>query len=144
MRFQQAEAVAKQHKLSIVACGDVLVHDKSRQPLQDILTAIHHKTTVDQLGVLAEQNAERVLRPIASLRYLYPAELLVESTRIAETCKFSLDELRYEYPEEIVPPGYTRASYLHEQTWLLQKPSCLAYKNDLNFRDLVIAHSLGS
>ena len=118
LRFQQAEAVAKQHKLSIVACGDVLVHDKSRQPLQDILTAIHHKTTVDQLGVLAEQNAERVLRPIASLRYLYPAELLVESTRIAETCKFSLDELRYEYPEEIVPPGYTRASYLHEQTWL--------------------------
>jgi len=116
--FQHAEAVAKQNKLSLVACGDVVVHDKSRQPLQNILTAIHHKTTVDQLGALAEQNAERVLRPIASLRYLYPAELLVESTRIAETCKFSLEELRYKYPEGIVPPGYTRASYLHEQTWL--------------------------
>ena len=118
LNFQQAEVIARQYKIPIVACGDVLVHDKSRQPLQDILTAIHHKTTVDQLGQLAEQNAERVLRPIAALRHLYPAELLIESAQIADTCKFTLDELRYEYPEEIVPPGYTRASYLHEQTWL--------------------------
>ena len=118
LRFQHAETIAKQHKIPITACGDVLVHDKSRQPLQDILTAIHHKTTVDQLGPLAEQNAERVLRPVSALRHLYPAELLIESTQIAEICKFTLDELRYEYPEEIVPPGHTRASYLHEQTWL--------------------------
>ncbi len=118
LNFQHAEVIARQYKLRITACGDVLVHDKSRQPLQDILTAIHHKTTVDQLGPLAEQNAERVLRPISALRHLYPAELLIESTQIAAICKFTLDELRYEYPEEIVPPGYTRASYLHEQTWL--------------------------
>ena len=118
LNFQHAEVIARQYKIPIVACGNVLVHDKSRQPLQDILTAIHHKTTVDQLGQLAEQNAERVLRPIAALRHLYPAELLIESAQIADTCKFTLDELRYEYPEEIVPPGYTRASYLHEQTWL--------------------------
>lgn len=117
LRFQHAEAIARQYKLPITACGDVLVHDKSRQPLQDILTAIDHKTTVDQLGALAEQNAERVLRPIAALRHLYPAELLIASAQIAETCKFTLDELRYEYPEEIVPSGYTRTSYLHEQTW---------------------------
>ena len=116
--FQQAEVIARQYKLPIVACGDVLVHDKSRQSLQDILAAIHHKTTVDQLGSLAEQNAERVLRPISALRHLYPSELLMASVQIAETCKFTLDELRYEYPEEIVPPGYTRASYLYEQTWL--------------------------
>ena len=118
LRFQRTEAVARQYKLPIVACGDVLVHDKSRQPLQDILTAIHHKTTVDQLGALAEQNAERVLRPVAALRHLYPADLLIESVQIATTCKFTLDELRYEYPQEIVPPGHTRTSYLHEQTWL--------------------------
>ena len=118
LNFQHAEAIAKQHTLPITACGDVLVHDKSRQPLQDILTAIHHKTTVDQLGTLAEQNAERVLRPVASLRHLYPSELLIESAHIAGTCTFTLDELRYEYPEEIVPPGYTRTRYLHEQTWL--------------------------
>ena len=118
LRFQQAEAIASLHKLPVTACGDVLVHDKSRQPLQDILTAIHHKTTVDQLGQLAEQNAERVLRPVAALRHLYPAELLIESAQIAATCKFTLDELRYEYPEEIVPPGYTKERYLHEQTWL--------------------------
>lgn len=118
LRFQHAEAVARQHGLPVVACGDVLVHDKSRQPLQDILTAIQHKTTVDQLGQSAEQNAERVLRPVAALRYLYPAKLLIESAQIAETCKFTLDELRYEYPGEIVLHGHTRTSYLHEQTWL--------------------------
>ncbi len=118
LRYQHAEVIAKQYGLPITACGDVLVHEKSRQPLQDLLTAVHHKTTVEQLGSLAEQNAERVLRPIAALRHLYPSELLIESTQIAETCKFTLDELRYEYPEEIVPLGHTKTSYLHEQTWL--------------------------
>ena len=116
--FQHAKAIAKQYKLPITACGDVLIHDKSRQPLQDILTAVHRKTTVDQLGTVAEQNAERVLRPVAALSHLYPSELLIESAHIAATCTFTLDELRYEYPEEIVPPGYTRTRYLHEQTWL--------------------------
>lgn len=116
--FEHAQNVATQYKLPMTACGDVLVHNKSRQPLQDILTAIHHKKTVDQLGPLAEQNAEKVLRPLPALRHLYPAELLIESVQIAATCKFTLDELRYEYPEEIVPPGHTRTSYLHEQTWM--------------------------
>lgn len=116
--FERAKKLATQHKLPVTACGDILFHDKSRQPLQGILTAVNKKTTVDQLGPLAEQNAERVLRPLSALRHLYPAELLIESVHIADTCKFTLDELRYEYPEEIVPQGYTRTSYLHEQTWL--------------------------
>ncbi len=118
LRFQQLRELSQQHNLPITACGDILIHDKSRQPLQDILTAVRNKTTVDELGALAEQNAERVLRPVNALAHLYPAELLIESSQIAETCRFTLDELRYEYPEEVIPEGYTPTKYLREQTYL--------------------------
>ncbi|HNY46043.1 MAG TPA: error-prone DNA polymerase, partial [Casimicrobium sp.] len=116
--FTRTLALATTHRLSILACGDVLTHDKARQPLQDILTAVRHGTTVDELGALAERNAERVLRPINALAHLYPLELMIESAQIADACRFTLDELRYEYPEEVVPPGHTATSYLAEQTWL--------------------------
>jgi error-prone DNA polymerase len=117
IRFQRALEIAHEYGLQVTACGDIVSHDKSRQSLQDILTAVKHKTTVDQLGSLAEQNAERTLRPLSALRLLYPAELLVQSSLIAQTCKFTLEELRYEYPHEVVPPGHTKTSYLREQTW---------------------------
>ncbi|HPT55710.1 MAG TPA: error-prone DNA polymerase [Casimicrobium sp.] len=116
--FTRTLALATTHRLSILACGDVLTHDKARQPLQDILTAVRHGTTVDELGALAERNAERVLRPINALAHLYPLELMIESAQIADACRFTLDELRYEYPDEVVPPGHTATSYLAEQTWL--------------------------
>ncbi len=118
LRFQQVNELSQQHRVPLTACGDVLTHEKARQPLQDILTAVRNKTTVDELGALAEQNAERVLRPINSLAHLYPNELLIESAQIAETCRFTLDELRYEYPDEVVPAGHTATTYLREQTYL--------------------------
>ena len=117
LRFDHVHALSLQHRIPLTACGDVLTHNKSRQPLQDILTAVRNKTTVDELGALAEQNAERVLRTINSLAHLYPNELLIESAQIAETCRFTLDELRYEYPDEVVPPGHTATTYLREQTY---------------------------
>lgn len=117
-RFQHVVALSRQYGIPITACGDILIHDKSRQPLQDILAAVRLKTTVDELGRLAEQNAERVIRPINALAHLYPKELLVESAHIAASCQFTLDELQYEYPEEVVPPGHTPLSYLREQTYL--------------------------
>ncbi len=115
--FERIRALADAHDLRITACGDVLTHDKSRQPLQDILTAVRHGCTVEQLGSRAQHNAERVMRPINSLANLFPHELLIESTHIAETCDFTLDELRYEYPQEVIPAGYTPTQYLAEQTW---------------------------
>jgi error-prone DNA polymerase len=118
LRFEQLHALSQLHHIPITSCGDVLTHEKSRQPLQDILTAVRNKTTVDELGMLAEQNAERVLRTIHSLAHLYPNELLIESAQIAETCTFTLDELRYEYPDEVVPQGHTATTYLREQTYL--------------------------
>lgn len=115
-RFEYALSVAEAHRLPLAACGDVLIHDKSRQPLQDILTAVRHRTTVDRLGELAEQNSERCLRPLNAISHLYPAELLLNSAAIAAQCKFSLNELSYEYPREFIPEGHTPTSYLREQT----------------------------
>jgi error-prone DNA polymerase len=103
--------------LPIVASNDVHVHCPERQPLQDVLTAIRHRTTVAAIGSLGFQNAERHLRPVEALTTLYPPEILEESCRIAERCRFSLDELRYEYPEELVPPHLSPADYLRQLTY---------------------------
>ncbi len=103
-------------KLPLVAAGDVHMHVRSRRPLQDTLTAIRLHTTVAEARGALYPNAERHLRMRMRLAQLYPPELLAETVRIAERCTFSLDSLRYEYPEELAPPGHTPASYLREIT----------------------------
>ena len=95
-----------------VACGAVTMHCAQRKPLQDALTAIRLNTPVDALGRRLAANAERHLRPLARLRELYPPALLAATLTIAERCRFSLDELRYEYPDEVVPPGVSPTDHL--------------------------------
>jgi error-prone DNA polymerase len=102
--------------LPIVASNDVHMHIAQRKPLQDVLTAIRLKSSVEVLGSALHANCERHLRPIARLRTLYPAEMLQESVTILEQCRFSLDELRYEYPEELVPPHLTPGEFLRQIT----------------------------
>ncbi len=102
--------------LPLVAAGDVHMHVRSRRPLQDALTAIRLGRTVAQCAGELFPNAERHLRMRMRLAQLYPPELLMESVAIAERCRFSLDELRYEYPEELVPAGHTPASWLRKLT----------------------------
>ncbi len=102
--------------LPIVASNDVHAHHPGRQPLQDVMTAIRLKTTVAELGNAAFGNAERSLRPITTLQTLYPPEMLEASIEIADQCHFSMDELRYEYPEELVPPHLTPHAYLRQLT----------------------------
>jgi error-prone DNA polymerase len=102
--------------LPLAAAGDVHMHVRSRKPLQDVLTAIRLGIPVHAAGDALHPNAERHLRPRMRLAQLYPPELLAETLRIAERCNFSLDSLRYEYPDEIVPAGHTPASYLRELT----------------------------
>ncbi len=103
--------------LPVVASNDVHMHVAQRKPLQDVLTAIRLKTSVAELGTAQHANRERHLRAIARLRALYPAEMLEESVSILERCAFSLDELRYEYPEELVPPHLTPSEYLRQLTF---------------------------
>ena len=103
-------------KLPLVACGDVHMHRRARRILQDAVTAIRHGTTVDSAGFVLYPNGERHLRPREVMQRIYPAELLEETLRIADAIDFSLDELRYEYPDELVPDGETPASYLRKLT----------------------------
>ena len=111
-RFAALRRLAARHHLPLVATGDVHMHVRSRRPLQDLLTALRLKTSVDRAGHALLPNGERHLRPRLRLARLYPPELLAETLAIAAQCNFSLDELRYEYPEEVVPPGQTPSAYL--------------------------------
>ena len=102
--------------LPLVAAGDVHMHCRSRRILQDAVTAIRHGTTIDNAGFALYPNGERHLRPLDVLRHIYPADMLEETVRIADTIDFSLDELCYTYPKEIVPQGETPATYLRTLT----------------------------
>jgi error-prone DNA polymerase len=103
--------------IPLVAAGDVLMHVRSRKPLQDVLTATRLKRPIAECGLALARNAEQHLRPLFKLTQLYRAEWMEESVRIAEQCKFSLAQLRYEYPDEVVPAGETATSYLRRLTW---------------------------
>ena len=103
-------------KLPLVASGDVHMHIRARRILQDAVTAIRLRTTVDKAGFALHSNGERHLRSLAVLAQTYPAELLEESARIADTLNFSLHELRYEYPNELVPEGESAGTYLRKLT----------------------------
>ncbi len=106
--------ISQKTGLPLVAAGDVHMHVRSRKPLQDVLTAIRLGKPVAECGQALQPNAERHLRLRMRLAQLYPAELIEETARIAARCRFSLGELRYEYPEELVPSGETPASWLRK------------------------------
>jgi DNA-directed DNA polymerase III PolC len=115
-RLELLEALGRALELPLVAAGDVHMHRRSRRALQDVLTAIRIGTPLPAAGYALYPNGERYLRPLQRLRELYPEALLAQTLQIAEHCTFKLDELRYEYPEEIVPPGETPASHLRALT----------------------------
>ena len=96
-----------------IAAGDVHYHDASRRYLQDVLTAIRLKTTVAELGTARFPNGERRLRPLEEMLALFAAcpAAVSRTAEVADRCTFSLDELRYEYPEELCPAGETPFSY---------------------------------
>jgi error-prone DNA polymerase len=115
-RLEQLETLGNTLELPRVAAGDVHMHRRSRRALQDVLTAIRLNTPLQAAGYAVFPNGERCLRPLQRLRELYPAPLLAQTLAIAERCAFKLDELRYEYPEEIVPAGATPTSHLRALT----------------------------
>ncbi|MEW6707776.1 MAG: error-prone DNA polymerase [Pseudomonadota bacterium] len=108
--------VAQHTGLPIVAAGDVLMHVRSRKPLQDTLTAIRSKRTVADCGEALQPNAEQHLRSRARLAQLYEPEWLENTLAWAGACRFSLQELKYEYPQELVPPGHTPTTWLRRLT----------------------------
>ena len=115
-QLQRIRALSRQLKRPVVATGQVHMHDRQRQPLQDVLTAIRHNISLEQAGHHLFQNGERYLRPLPVLQRLFPAEWIEETLAIAERCTFRPGELRYEYPEDLVPPGQTPARWLETLT----------------------------
>jgi error-prone DNA polymerase len=112
------EEVAWQHRLPITALGQVVMHVRSRKPLQDTLSAIRLGKAVADCGYGLAQNAEQHLRARLRLANIYSREALAETLRIASLCTFSLDELRYEYPDEVVPKGQSASSFLRSETYI--------------------------
>ncbi|NYT61140.1 error-prone DNA polymerase [Alcaligenaceae bacterium] len=102
--------------LKLLATGQVEMHTRSRQPMHDTLAAIRLKQTMQDCGYALKPNAEHYLRSRLRLANLYPAHALQETLRVSQLCTFSLDNIRYHYPIEIIPDGTTAAVYLRRET----------------------------
>ncbi len=116
VRLDVLRKVSAELGIPLVAGGDVHMHVRERCHLQDSLTAIRMGVPISLAGFALYPNGERYLRERQRLARLYPQEILQETVGIAQRCTFSLDELRYEYPREVVPEGETPTSYLRRVT----------------------------
>ncbi|MEN8803680.1 MAG: error-prone DNA polymerase [Thiogranum sp.] len=115
-RLQSLQTLGQQFNLPLVACGGVTMHTRSRRQLRDILTAIRLGVRVRDAGFALHANGGHCLCKRSTLSRLYPHALLDESQHIARLCRFSLDELRYEYPEELVPGNTSPSAWLRQLT----------------------------
>jgi len=118
-RIDRLDALARTNGLAMLATNDVHYHAPDRRPLQDVMTAIRHKTTVAAAGHLLHPNAERHLKSPEEMVGLFARwpHAITAAREVADACRFSLDELRYEYPQEIYPEGMSPQAYLVQQTW---------------------------
>ncbi len=119
MRLFALSNMAAQARVAAVVTNDVLFHAPARRILQDVVTCIRHNCTIDDAGFRRERHADRYLKSPAEMHRLfarYP-EALARTVEIAERCRFSLDELTYQYPEEALIPGLTPQQALAKLTW---------------------------
>ena len=119
MRLYALSNLAAGLGVATVITNDVLFHVPDRRILQDVVTAIRHATTIDSLGFRRERHADRYLKSPAEMHRLfarYP-DALAQTVQIADRCRFSLDELRYQYPEERDDPALTPQQTLETLTW---------------------------
>ncbi|MEO0642350.1 MAG: error-prone DNA polymerase [Pseudomonadota bacterium] len=118
-RIDRLDTLARENGLSLLATNDVHYHAAERRPLQDVMTAIANKTTVAEAGHLLHANAERHLKSPQEMVRLFARwpHAITAARVVADACNFSLDELRYEYPEEIYPDGQSPQEYLESETW---------------------------
>ena len=111
-KLKHLQELGKRLEIPLCACGNVHMHTRERRALQDTITAIRLGKPLSGLGYKTFSNAERHLRKRSDIKKIYPAELLGETLRISNYCEFSLDELRYEYPDELVPESHSPQSWL--------------------------------
>ena len=118
-KLAQLQALSQSLQLPLVAAGDVRYHTRRRRALHEAVTAVRHSTTVRHIRQHLPPNAEHHLRSVATICKLYAAapEAIERTLEIADACHFSLDQLRYEYPAELVPRGMTARAHLAQLTW---------------------------
>ncbi len=118
-RLQETALAARAHGLTPLATGDVLYHVPDRRILQDVVTAIREKTTIDDLGFRRERNAGRHLQPPERMVRLFRnhPDALAAVEAIVERCTFSLRELRHQYPDEQVMTAHSPQKALEKLAW---------------------------
>lgn len=107
LRLHELSNLAAKFRVRTVVTNDVLFHAPGRRQLQDVVTCIRNNTTIDAVGFERERHADRYLKPPEEMERLFPAypEALARTMEIVERCKFSLEELTYQYPEEAIVRG---------------------------------------
>jgi error-prone DNA polymerase len=118
-RLELLAELGAQLNAPLVAVNDVSYHTPERLPLLDVVTCIREKCTIAEAGYRLAVNAERHLKTPAEMARLFAQfpEAIARTVDIAKACSFSLGELKYEYPDEPVPPGKTAQQHLEDLTW---------------------------
>ncbi|KPH85228.1 DNA polymerase [Komagataeibacter intermedius AF2] len=119
MRLYELANLAHQARVPAVVTNNVLFHTHDRRILQDVVTCIRNHTTIDEAGFARERHADRYLKPPAEMARLFSrySEAVARTTEIVERCRFSLDDLAYQYPDEVSVPGQTPQQALEVLTW---------------------------
>ena len=118
-RLMRLDGIAAKARVPLLATNEVLYHHPARRALQDVLTCIREKTTIESIGKRLEANAERYLKPAQEMARLFRdlPQAIAETMRFAGRITFSLSQLKYQYPDEPVPPGKTAQRHLEDLTW---------------------------
>jgi error-prone DNA polymerase len=119
MILRDAESISRIAGIPLLATNQIHFHVPHRQTLQDVLACVRHGCMIQNAGFRLFPNGERFIKSPVEMYSLFSDQsaALRRSVEIAEQCSFSLDELRYEYPDEVVPVGKSPASYLTELAW---------------------------
>ncbi|NNH57210.1 error-prone DNA polymerase [Rhizobium laguerreae] len=119
LRLHEISNLAARFKVKTVVTNDVLFHEPGRRQLQDIVTCIRTRTTIDDVGFERERHADRYLKPPEEMERLFPRypEALARTMEIVRRCTFSLEELTYQYPEEAIVPGKDAQASLEHYVW---------------------------
>ena len=119
LRLHRLTNLAAEAGITTVATNDVLFHQPQRRILQDVVTCIREGCTIDAAGFRRERHADRFLKAPAEMARLFSRwpEAIARTAEIAERCRFSLDELKYQYPHEVAEPGVTAQASLERLAW---------------------------
>ncbi|HEY0326394.1 MAG TPA: PHP domain-containing protein, partial [Allosphingosinicella sp.] len=144
VRLDQLDGLARQFGVRPLATGDVLYDSPDKRMLQDVVTAIRHKCMIDELGFRRERYADRHLKSVAEMERLFRAypDAVRASADIAERCTFSLREMSYQYPDEIVMRSRTPQEALEQLCWEALPNTQRSPKHDIAHYERLLRHEL--